>query len=101
MIYIGNDPDATNNQLCQGSPFLTTDTGSDGWYFDERSYFHTPGYVWTYGVEAWCNLEGQYLHIVADLSHLTGSYTMSLCSLGIMGASYIRDEPLPATLHLA
>ena len=50
--------------------------------------------MWAYGKEVWCNLEGRYVHIVADLKHLTGSYTMSLCSVGIMGASYVRDEPL-------
>ena len=59
MIYIGNDPEATKNQRCQGSPFMTTDEGSSGWYYDERAANgRTPGYVWTYGVEAWCNLEG-------------------------------------------
>ena len=75
---------------------MTTDEGSDGWYWDERTDSHTPGYVWTYGIEVWCNLEGQYVHIVADLSHLMLPYTMSLCSVGIMGASLVRDEPLPS-----
>ena len=45
-------------------------------------------------------MEGQYVHIVADLSHLVGSYTMSLCSIGIMGASYIRAEVLPERIDL-
>ena len=75
---------------------MTTDPGSDGWYYDQR---HTCN-VWTYGIEVWCNLEGQYVHIVADLSHLSGSYTMSLCSVGIMGASLVRDEPLPASIEI-
>ena len=26
------------------------------------------GMVWPYGAENWCNLEGSYLHFVADLS---------------------------------
>ena len=74
---------------------MTTDPGSNGWYWDERTEGnHTPGYVWTYGVEVWCNKPGRFVHIVADLSHLTGPYTMSLCSVGIMGAKYVRDEPL-------
>ena len=42
--------------------------------------------VWNFGKEVWCNLEGRYIHIVADLSHLAGQgYNMELCSVGIMG----------------
>ena len=57
---------------------------------------------WNYGKEIWCNLEGRYMHIVADLSHLAGQgYSMELCSVGIMGTQYVRDEPLPATLEIS
>ena len=87
---------------------MTTDPGSDGWYWDERLLGaggspRVPGDVWTYGTEAWCNLEGQYVHIVAELSHLMPtypSYTMSLCSVGIMGASFVRNEPLAASVEI-
>ena len=44
--------------------------------------------VWPYGAEHWCNLEGQYLHIVADLNDLYAAsldYEMSLCTLGVFG----------------
>ena len=42
--------------------------------------------IWNYGREEWCNLEGQYMHIVANLTHLEGmSYSMELCQVGIMG----------------
>ena len=81
-----------------------TVTDQDSWYWDERTTGGgTPASVWIYGKEVWCNLEGQYVHIVADLSHLTptyGSYKMSLCSVGIMGASLVRDEPLPASIEI-
>ena len=80
---------------------MKIDTGSNAWYYDEASRTSTgkvPSYVWTYGFEAWCNLEGQYLSIVSDLNHLTSPYQMSLCSVGVMGTSYIRDEPLPEKL---
>ena len=46
------------------------------------------GMVWPFGGEHWCNLEGQYLHIVADLNDLyveTSDYEMSLCTLGVFG----------------
>ena len=57
--------------------------------------------AWNYGKEVWCNLEGRYMHIVADLSHLAGqSYEMQLCSVGIMGTKYIRDQTLPETLEI-
>ena len=46
---------------------------------DDASNFHTATYystprsnLWNYGKEIWCNLEGRYVHIVADLSHLAG-----------------------------
>ena len=66
---------------------MTTDADSDSWYYDPRFDMD----VWPYGIEVWCNLVGQYVHIVADLSHLSPPYTMSLCSVGIMGTSYTRS----------
>ena len=67
-------------------------------YHDWRTWTN----LWSYGHEAWCNLEGRYTHIVADLSHLAGQgYSMELCSVGIMGTQYVRDEPLPETLEIA
>ena len=53
------------------------------------------GELWNYGIEIWCNLEGQYVTFVADLAHLSGEdYEMSICSLGVMGAEYYRSTPL-------
>ena len=57
--------------------------------------------AWNFGKEVWCNLEGQYMHIVADLSHLSGtSYDMKICTVGIMGTQYIRDQTLPQSLEI-
>lgn len=59
------------------------------------------GNLWKYGIEIWCNMEGQHVSIVADLSDLRGqNYEMSLCSLGIMGVEYIRDISVPNTVTL-
>ena len=59
--------------------------------------------MWNYGVETWCNLEGQYVFIVADLNNLSseGSYEQTICSLGIMGVQYVHStkEP-PKTLEV-
>ena len=53
------------------------------------------GDLWNYGIEIWCNLEGQYVTMVADLAHLSGQvYEMSICSLGVMGAEYDRASAL-------
>ena len=57
--------------------------------------------TWNFGKEIWCNLEGRYMHIVADLNHLAGSaYSMELCSVGIMGTRYVRDYPVPETIEI-
>ena len=47
---------------------MTLDAGSDGWYSDSK----IGTTAWTHGKEVWCNLEGRYMYIIADLSHLTG-----------------------------
>ena len=61
--------------------------------------------VWPYGKENWCNLEGAYLHFVADLSHLMpspGSFTTSICTVGVFGTRYVRDgDPLPSSIEVA
>lgn len=71
---------------------------------DSTNYHNNPRTstkFWNFGKEIWCNLEGRYMHIVADLNHLSGStYSMELCSLGIMGTQYVRDEPVPETLQI-
>ena len=46
-------------------------------------------------------MEGQYAHFVADLSHLIGSYEMSVCSLGLMGTEYVRREDLPDQISVS
>ena len=84
---------------------MTTNPGSDGWYYDERALTlggssRPAADVWTYGKEAWCNSKGQYVHIVADLSHLSPPYTMSICSIGVMGASYARNEAISEKAEL-
>ena len=54
------------------------------------------GPFWVYGIEQWCNLEGQHVHILSDLSNLSGqAYEMSICNLGIMGTEYIFETAAP------
>ena len=83
------------------------DAGSDGWYQDpyEASVSGTgDGTAWTYGKEAWCNLQGRYTYIVAHLTHLvsiSALYNISLCQLGIMGTEYVRSQAPPTEVELA
>ena len=78
---------------------MTLGTGSltydgSGWYYDERTFVdfgdgvantNAAGKAWKYGLEKWCNLEGRYMHIVADLSFLLSGhmpfidYKMHIC----------------------
>ena len=61
---------------------LGSNFDGSGWY-DDPLTASTGGYggdnvndgkAWTYGKEVWCNLEGRYMHIVADLNHLQDTY---------------------------
>ena len=59
------------------------------------------GTLWNFGKEIWCNLEGQYTHIVSDMSHLSGQdYQSTICQLGIFGTRYSRQTQVPATLSI-
>ena len=67
---------------------------TENWYrqgVDENG----PGNLWNYGAEIWCNTEGQYVSIVADLELISSQpYTMTICSLGLMGVEYVRSLDL-------
>ena len=72
---------------------------------DDATSYHSNSHwgsdLWNFGKEVWCNLEGRYMHIVADVSHLaTLGYMQRICSLGIMGTKYIRDEAPQETLQI-
>ena len=43
----------------------------DSYYYDQRA----GSSVWRYGTEQWCNLRGQYFHMVADWSDLAATST--------------------------
>ena len=39
--------------------------------------------------------------MVVDLAHLTGQvYEMSICSLGVMGAEYVRNTEVTSVIEL-
>ena len=96
-IYIGRNADFKQNAICAGSPFQQVDD-PDSYVLSHRAkkdnlnfYNQGEGLVWPFGAEHWCNLEGEYVHIVANLRHLVGDYEMNVCSLGVIGTRYVRD----------
>ena len=101
-IHIGDNKDYSKNTKCAGGPFMKTDDNSN---FQTVSYTHngqtySNQKVWKYGREHWCNLQGRYMTIVADLSHLTGAYEMSLCNVAIMGTKYELSAPNASSLSV-
>ena len=62
-IYIGDNANYQDNPKCAGGPFMN---GQD------HDSYTVYGSTWQYkyGHEAWCNMEGRYVHIVADTSYL-------------------------------
>ena len=71
-VYIGEDPDAySNNHKCPGGSFLNKNDSSN-FYTDGNTNNFDNDLAWVYGFEVWCNIEGRYTHIVADLSHQKG-----------------------------
>ena len=92
-LHIGDDPDWTKNPKCPGGPFMTTDAGSNGWVSEPSFAVNVP--VWVYGIEIWCNMPGRYTHVIADYNghaSVYSSFVAPLCTLGIMGTRYVRDE---------
>ena len=85
---------------------MKTDDDDNYYEFDERSkekeHFNFDR-IWNYGKQVPCNLEGRYVHVVADLNGLAQTHTnyqMSLCSYGIMGTKYVRDEPVASVIEI-
>ena len=74
----------------------TTGVQNSGYYqYDQYSSGD-----WRYISETWCNLQGQYTHIVRDFADVYASatyYYPSLCSVGVMGTKYVRNTPAPTT----
>lgn len=66
---------------------LKSDPSSYSDFFDS---FGLSTVVWNYGKEIWCNLQGQFMHIVADTKSLPASSELSLCQLGVFGTKYTR-----------
>ena len=62
--------------------------------------FVNDDWMWDYGAEVWCNLPGRYVTVHADLSHLNGSYEMSICNIGLFGTKYARASTVSEYVYL-
>lgn len=59
------------------------------------------GYVHKGGLEIECNLAGKFVTMTADMNKETGhGYAFSVCSLGLFGIVYVRDEPPPEAIEI-
>lgn len=110
QVHIGDSASYASNAQCAGGPFLdpskqSTFVYSAKAYNNNYTVFHGQrGLVWPFGGEIWCNMEGRYLHFVADLSRYmpNGSQdTVSICAIGVFGTKYVRDgEPVPTSITM-
>ena len=110
-MYIGDHSNYSKNSKCAGGPFLDP-SNPKTYVYDYNAAVRADGgdifskglgMVWPFGKENWCNLEGRYLHMVADMSQQIASAensdTVTVCSVGVFGTKYIRNgEPLPDTI---
>ena len=71
-LYIGNSSDYNNNSKCAGGPFMVLDDYTNSYTDGEYTAESVSGSFWNYGAEVWCNTEGQFVTIHADLSHYNG-----------------------------
>ena len=104
-IYIGDNADYTLNPLCPGAPFQRDLEGvTNSGFYDQMAndpYTSTPYYEWMYNSETWCNMQGRYTHIVKDFTSvfvLDPNFESSICTVGIMGTKYVRDELVTASV---
>ena len=112
-VYIGNSADYLENTKCAGGPHLDYNDSSS-YVFSQKGFNDSMdpfseglGMVWPSGQELWCNLEGQYMHMVADQSDQVGSAadsdTVTMCQVGVYGTKYERTsgDPVPATIEVS
>ena len=53
------------------------------------------------GNEIDCSLYGKYVFMESDMSDERGNpYDIEICSVGIFGDKFTRDEPLPTTIEV-
>ena len=65
-IYIGNDPAYSTNSKCPGGPYMTGSAGETNYAWTTDPFKNEQ--AWSWGIEVWCNMQGRYVHLVADMS---------------------------------
>ena len=81
-LYVGFDQSYENNVACSVSPYLpyTSDTKYGTFYenLDSR------GTEWQNGVEAWCNLPGNYVSFVRESTAQPSIDNIVICTFGVI-----------------
>ena len=80
----------------------------DTYYEDGKAYENNRdvfdfgrGYIHKGGNEIECGLYGKYVFMESDMSDERGvSYKFEICSVGIFGEKFTRDELLPTTIEV-
>ena len=86
-LYVGYDQDYVNNTPCAGSPFLPYDASTYGTYATYGG--QTGGSDWPNGVEAWCNLPGDYVSFVRESTANPPLSEVVLCTFGVIATSTV------------
>lgn len=91
-IYIGASEDWRLNTACAGGPFLRRDSPES---YDTVTYDGEARSFFKFGHEEFCNLPGQYVSIVQNVSRYKddptfNSQSIQICTVGIHGTSYER-----------
>ena len=85
-IFVGNNSDWRENQSCGTYLADPSNTSNNPDY----TSMYDGGLLWSFGIEAWCNLEGRYVHFIGDYSSYDDSI-VTVCHLAVMGTKYVRD----------
>ena len=94
--HVGNSSNYLENPQCPG-PYPDT-------IYDVDPSSATSNTSHKSGNEIDCNLSGKYITMVSDMSSVDWTIIHKLeahiCSLGIFGTPYVRDEPLSPTIEV-
>ena len=101
-VYVGDDEYPKNNYKCPGGPHMKLDDPNSFTTVTDIANGSGTIQMWNYGKEIWCNHQGRYMHIVADVKDSDPNwYVMSLCNIGIIGEKYVRSNMPPSSILLS
>ena len=82
-LYVGYSENYEENTPCPNGPFAYPIDDTYGTYF-VPSFGYRAGTDWPNGVEAWCNLPGNYVNFVRKASAKPQLDRIVLCAFGVI-----------------